>query len=404
MTMRILCKEEVNKLPKYPIVIGIPTKNSETTIINVISNIVRGVEMHFSEKVLIVIADGHSKDNTISLAEMFPLPERIDMCVVKDEKPYGKGSGVKSILEIGKKVGAYSTNLIDSDLVAMSSSWVELLAKPTLYGRVGLVSPYYMRHKYDGLLTNMLVYPMTKAIYGGDRRQPIGGDFSMSKPLVSDLLEEKIPHHFGIDIFITTTALVKNYKISEAILGRKIHSSTRKYIDPKKHIDPMFHQVVGQMFEMLERYEDYWTNNTRTEYKNILQEDIGRKPFPIRLEFDKLRGSFKGRCKMNRKVIDDFAGNYDKELGNKIENLIKSDKGIGKKDWVRLVYAAALQYKKNKDKKILEGLLSLWYGRFYNHAKSIEKFNRLESEAVVEDIYKEFKEYKKEFKEKYTKI
>ena len=42
------------------------------------------------------------------------------------------------------------------------------------------VAPLYLRHKYDGTITNSIVYPLTRALYGREVRQPIGGDFGFS--------------------------------------------------------------------------------------------------------------------------------------------------------------------------------------------------------------------------------
>ncbi len=387
----------------YPLVVGIPTKNSESTILHVLSNVAEGLFRYFSERALIVIADGHSTDNTLELVDMFSLPKGIDLVVVKDEKPYGKGSGVKSVLTVGKYVGAYSTTIIDSDLVFITPSWIELLAKPTLYGRAGLVAPFYHRHKYDGMITNVLAYPFTKAIYGGYRRQPIGGDFSISKSLLNDLLKEEVPHDFGIDIFITTTALVKNYKIGEAILGKKIHSSTKKYYEPEKHIDPMFHQVVRQMFKMLEQYEEIWKNRRRPEYKDVpcgVKNNTG----PVKINTEKIKKSYKARTRKNKAMIYKIAKGYDEELAGKMSEIVANEEGLNKENWVRMVYAAALEYKKNKSEKVLEALLSLWYGRYYNHVERIKDMSYSEAEAEVESIYKTFKKFRGEFVEKYSRV
>ncbi len=402
--MRNISRHEAKKMGHYPLVVGIPTKNSESTILHVLSNVAEGLSRHFSEKSLIVIADGHSRDNTLALAEMLPLPKSVDLVSVKDEKPYGKGAGVKSTLEIGRQVGAYSTTIVDSDLVFITPSWIELLAKPTLYGRAGLVAPFYHRHKYDGMITNVLAYPFTKAIYGGYRRQPIGGDFSISRPLLEDLLAEEVPHDFGIDIFITTTALVKNYKIGEAILGSKIHSSTRKYVIPKKHIDPMFCQVVGQMFRMLEQHECIWTGGRKPDYREIPGGTKDKEQIPLKIDVEKIKGSFKGRTRKNRTMIGRIARDYDESLAQKVSRIIANGKGVEKEDWIKFVYAAAFYYKKKKSQKVLEALLSLWYGRYYNHVKKIKDMSHRESEDEVESIYSTFKSHRQEFLEKYTRV
>lgn len=403
MSMKVIRKDEVKKMNNYPLVVGIPTKNSESTILHVLSNVAEGLQRYFSEKALIIVADGHSKDNTLDLVDMFPLPKNVDLIVMKDEKPYGKGSGVKSTLEVGKEVGAYSTTIVDSDLVFITPSWIELLAKPTLYGRAGLVAPFYQRNKYDGMITNVLAYPFTKAIYGGYRRQPIGGDFSISKPLLNDLLTEGVPHDFGIDIFITTNALVRNYKIAEAILGKKVHSSTRKYVLPKKHIDPMFHQVVGQMFKLLEKHEDVWKNGRKPEYIGVSCGVKNRKSIPLKIDIKKIKGSYNGRSKKNKPLIYKIIKKYHEGI-TKMPKIIANENGVSKEDWTKFVYASAFYYKQNKSEKVLEALLSLWYGRYYNHVQRIKEMSYREAETEVESIYNTFKNYREEFLEKYTSV
>ena len=40
------------------------------------------------------------------------------------------------------------------------------------------VAPCYLRHKFDGAITNSIVYPVTRALYGCRIRQPIASEFS----------------------------------------------------------------------------------------------------------------------------------------------------------------------------------------------------------------------------------
>ena len=49
------------------------------------------------------------------------------------------------------------------------------------------VAPYYLRHKYDGTITNSIVYPLTRTLYGHRIRQPIGGDFGFQANWLSTI-------------------------------------------------------------------------------------------------------------------------------------------------------------------------------------------------------------------------
>ena len=93
--------------------------------------------------------------------------------------------------------------VVDSDLRSILPEWIELLAGPILKGGFDYVSPRYERHKYDGTITNSIVYPLTRALYGQDVRQPIGGDFGFSGRLAAHFVRRPVWEtsvaRFGID-------------------------------------------------------------------------------------------------------------------------------------------------------------------------------------------------------------
>jgi hypothetical protein len=61
---------------------------------------------------------------------------------------------------------------------------------------------------------------------------------------------------FGIDIWMTTTALAGGFRVAQAALGAKIHDPK----DPAASLGPMFSQVVGTLFVMMSQYADRWSN------------------------------------------------------------------------------------------------------------------------------------------------
>jgi len=111
------------------------------------------------------------------------------------------------------------------------------------------VAPLYARHKYDGTITNTLTYPVTRALYGRRIRQPIGGDFGVGADLIRDYLAQESwtpdVSRFGIDIWMTTTALTGGFAVCQSRLGAKIHDPK----DPGSDLGPMFRQVLGRSSE-----------------------------------------------------------------------------------------------------------------------------------------------------------
>jgi glucosylglycerate synthase len=136
--------------------------------------------------------------------------------------------------------------------------WIELLAGPILKGGYDYVAPMYSRFKYDGTITNNIAYPLTRALYGARIRQPIGGEFAVSGDLLQRYLEldtwDDLIARFGIDIWMTHSAINEGFAVCQARLGAKIHDAK----DPASDLGPMFRQVVGTLFRLAGHYEDRW--------------------------------------------------------------------------------------------------------------------------------------------------
>jgi len=101
--------------------------------------------------------------------------------------------------------------VVDSDLRSITPEWVELLAGPILIKGYDYVAPLYSRHKYDGTITNSIVYPLTRVLYGKRVRQPIGGDFGFSRRIAETFLTRDVwgtdVARYGIDIWMSTIAV-----------------------------------------------------------------------------------------------------------------------------------------------------------------------------------------------------
>jgi hypothetical protein len=120
------------------------------------------------------------------------------------------------------------------------------------------VAPLYARYKYDGTITNTVTYPLTRALYGNRIRQPIGGDFGVSGDLVRHYLDlddwtEDISK-FGIDVWMTTSALTGGFAVCQARLGAKVHDPK----DPGADLGPMFRQVVGTILRLAASHPENW--------------------------------------------------------------------------------------------------------------------------------------------------
>jgi len=381
---------------KVNIVVGICTKNVEDTIEGVIKVVDQGLNDYFPEKKsLIIVSDGFSKDHT---------QERANKTVTRTEKvalnqfgKIGKGNGVKTIFIKAEEVEAEAVALVDGDLTSITPEWLKHLVQPILTGH-DLVAPFYARHKYDGVITNQLAYPLTRALYGISIRQPIGGEYGLSAKMVKKaLIHPLFPVEFGIDIFITTVAACEDMKMIEAKLGIKTHDSTKDYKDPKVLLVPMFNQVTGSILDLTIFYKDF--SKRKVGDKSV--ERIGIKevetPKEVVMDISGYINDFKFGYKETIKVKNFF---LPAEI---MSSLNKISKSSGVEDfnfpidlWAQIVYHGLKYYEQKKDRKedILEILRILWQGRLASFAIETKDLDMEQSEEVIQQQVKAFKEYK----------
>src|SRR5215211_6205268 len=267
-------RDEVARLGSADIMVGIPSFKNAATIGYVVRAAHAGLVQYFPDlRPVLVNANAGSPDGTQRVVVETEPPEyverilltrprnklrRISLTYPEVDGVGGKGAALRTIFQIADALKVQALVVVDSDLRSIVPEWIELLAGPILKGGYDFVAPLYARYKYDGTITNTVTYPLTRALYGNRIRQPIGGDFGVSGDLVKHYLtlEDWTPDisKFGIDIWMTTSALTGGFAVCQARLGAKIHDPK----DPGSDLGPMFRQVVGTILRLAATHSDAW--------------------------------------------------------------------------------------------------------------------------------------------------
>ena len=379
--------EKCKNMKPVDIIVGVLCKDVEATVLNVLNVINEGLYRYFPDyKKAIVICDGNSSDNTMEAIDLFQPYNTIDKIVTTDITSGGKGAGVMTIFEIAHEAEAKSVVLIDGDLLSVKPGWIQTIANPIVYGRADLTVPYYIRDKNDGVITNNLVYPFTRTLYGVDIRQPIAGEYAISKNLYELLREHPLfPPDFGIDIFILTVAAAEGMYVKEGLFSLKIHESTTHYLEPEKFLIPMFRKVTGSMFELAKYYENYWKRRPDRWHARLRRECFSPKPIPVKVNIDEMKKSFKTEYDSTKNTMMKFLPN---EIINSLDNIVNNDENFNSELWVKIVYNYASSYKNvesESDKyQLLDSLKTLWIGRFVSYAKEVKDMDINEAEQVIQ--------------------
>jgi glycosyltransferase involved in cell wall biosynthesis len=358
-------KKSLSEIGHADVLIGIPSYNSAGTIGHVVAQSAAGMSQYLADRRnLILISDGGSTDGTVHVAKDVRVASGIQLLACRYQGIPGKGSAVKAIFEAALAVGATSVAMLDSDLRSVTPSWVKLLVCPTLDG-AGLVTPRYARHKYDGTITNQLCFPLTRTLYGKRVRQPIGGDFGLSGRLAKTLLgsplwETPFVPRFGIDIFITSSALAQGFTVEEADLGVKIHESK----DPAVQLASMFREVAGSALVCMRQFEQLW-----------------------RL----IRGRLVRESKAVYSESEYFKSALSAELRRRLDSAMSATQNgldIPVDIWANTVYETSSKFKtstENEMSLLLEGLRGVWGARVATFVRHTAAMTNEEAERKVEE-------------------
>ncbi len=398
--LRDEARRKIEKISKADIVIGIPTYYSCGTIEFVIKMVAEGLRKYFpGKKSIIFISDGGSTDDTREVAM------DVDITNFNQEKIVtiyrglpGKGSAIRAIFEASSFLGADAVALFDSDLKSIKPEWIKNVLEPVFYG-YDFVTPYYTRYKFDGTITNTIVYNLTRALFGANIRQPIGGDFGISRELIREYLRKDVWESdiakFGIDIWLTVEAIVNKFRICQTRLGVKIHGEK----DPAADLSGMFTQVVGTIFKLMIDNEDYWKEVKGSVDIPILGDvpEEEAKPFQINKKalLDYFRAGYKnfGSVWKNIIEVDDY---------KVVEELFRLSRRspnrviLPVKTWAHIVYDYAIAFKKTDIQrfKLLGTLIPIYNLRVASMVNELKDIDDLDAEKYFEEQAKVFEEEK----------
>ena len=401
-------RRQVTALGQLDILVGIPSCNNARTIGHVVQAAHAGLLKYFpDQRALIVNSDGSSNDGTREAVLSTHLDTQSLMLVShplypvhRFATPYhgvpGKGSAFRTLFRIAEIAQARAVAVVDADLRSITPEWFDLLLRPLLDAEFDYVAPYYKRHKYDGTITNSIIYPLTRALYGRRVRQPIGGDFGISGRLARRFLTRDVwstdVARYGIDIWMTTTAIAESFRVCQSYLGAKIHDAK----DPGSDLSAMLVQVVGSVFSLMETYEKAWCKVVGSEPAPLFgfAFEVGLEPVSINVP--RMLAAFWQGC-------HDLLPIYERVISPAHLRMLLACAGLPAEQsvlpdelWVNLVYAFALAYHRRviDRQHLVKSLTPLYLGWVASFARQTENETAAQVEERIEKlclIYEELK-------------
>jgi glucosylglycerate synthase len=395
--LRYYLSKRIEEVESADILMGIPCYNNEKTIAHVVQMVTHGLAKHYKDKrSVILIADGGSTDDSREMARDFEIKPWQEKIVAIYRGPAGKGTALRSIFEAADRLDVKVCAMVDADLRSITPDWVKYLIDPVLERGYQYVAPVYVRHKYDGTITNNIVYNLTRCLFGKRIRQPIGGDFAISRDVARFYIDQDVWEsdvaRFGIDIWMTISAITQGFRICQSNLGVKIHDAK----DPGQHLGPMFRQVLSALFSLMERHETFWKAIQKSEPVETFGFEGNLEAEPVKVNLDGMIEQFKaGYHQFGTLWKEIFCVDCFKEI-KKTVGMDSEEFHISTEVWIRILYELASTFHvwtSNRD-KLLDLMTPLYFARVASFVRQSWEMSSLDAEVLVEEQAEKFEKQK----------
>jgi glucosylglycerate synthase len=386
------------------IAIAFLTYNNVETVKTVAAAAAAGLAQHFpGVSASLIDADAGSSDGTPEALEAAGLP----VVVTRYEPPVGeraavpfhgvpgRGEGLRAAFAAARDLHARVCVVLEADVVSAGADWIRDLAGPILGDKADFVGPAYVRHRWEGTITRLLLAPQVRALYGRRLQQPFGGQQALSARLLDHLLVHPKWNWSGRDVsdlWITGAAIADGFAVWEAWLGpHTVRSRTRT-----GDLPTMLAETVGAVFTLMDRHQDLWLEVRGSESLPTVGTPHPPLVEPRALEVDAMLDAF-------RLGVRDLGGIWDlilapDTLGELLVLENATGPGLRFRDdlWARIVYEFALghHYAVVHREHLLRSLVPIYLGRTAAYVQATRVATAEATERMLEDTALAFERQK----------
>lgn len=397
-------RAQLPHLERVDILVGLPSFNNADTVKPVIQAVTTGLTQAFpSASVVLVNQDAGSHDGTPELMKG-AVEERVPIALLtrtgsgssgmesfprlSGAASTGREEAFHAFLSATKDGGASACAVIDPAVRSVTADWITWLLSPIIESRAEFVAPVFLRPRYEGSLTNMLVYPLHRALYGTAMRYHTGGACGISGPLAGLYLAqpfwEERAVRSSLEACLTTVAVAERRSLCQAGLGEKLMQPTASGED----VSTVVAETVGTAFYFMERYQDVWERGDHVQ--PVLHTGIPYRPQPDRgpINIDRMLRGF-------RQGLRDLLPIWEIILSPETLAGVLSLGLIEKDDfrfpaplWVQTVYDFALAYhdKVLHREHLLKSLTPLYLGQMASLVLQTQHQKPEDVETCIEEL------------------
>jgi glucosylglycerate synthase len=283
-------QRQLKSIGEVDLVIGLPTYKNAQAAAHVARTVLAGARQHYPHlRTVLINADAGLEATTRQAVAAQTGHNGFKDSVVtgRYDGLLGQGSAIAALLDAALALDAKAVVVLDSQTQTITPNWVAGLAHLILENKADLVTSRYRWPLPEGGLSDLIVYPLFRALWGQSVRHPAAPDFALSPALAAAVLDEDIweteAATFGLPLWLSTHAILGPWRTAQSALGEKQlvqpppHEATsrarRRTVQRQAaQWQVQFQTVVSALLRQVYDYRQQWANITTFNSVSTLTE------------------------------------------------------------------------------------------------------------------------------------
>ena len=273
----------VERLGGADVVVGLATSGPIPALTAVAAAVRTGLDAHCAGQAAAVVHVDQTPAEETAAAMTAALG---DLRLLSVPAPAGHGedgldwsSAVRAVLTVARRLEARTIVMLNADLSSMTSEWLRGLALPVLKDDYGLMLPLYRRYRYDGTLTQALVVPLMRSLFGRQLAHPLAEEFACSGAAADFFLQQPIWDtelgRQGLEFWLPAAAIEQGLTVGQSVLGPRTVAAAAH---PPAPLGRTVGRVAGALFSLADRTESFWLDVRGSE--PVVSFGVPPEPLP----------------------------------------------------------------------------------------------------------------------------
>jgi hypothetical protein len=414
-------QRQLKKIGEADLVIGLPSYKNAQTAAHVARVALDGAHHYFPQlRTVLINADAGRQAATRKAVAAQASQNGHHRMVVSGryEGILGQGNAVAALLDAALALDARAIIILDTYTRSVRPRWIAGLAHLILEDKADLVLPRYRQWPTpEGTLSDLIIYPLFRALWGRSVRHPAAPDFALSPRVAAAVLDKDIwgtaVASFGLPPWLTTYGIMDRWRVAQAALGTKSywtnsmpgHSWPWQSNNAELRFKGIFHDVLSVILRTVYHYRRDWKDVTSFRSQPTLTQfasDAELMPEAdddVEWLLDNLAVGWMEYRLLWQQILT------PENLGE-VETLaaLPPDRFYFPSDlWARIVYDFAVVFNKGEadPAQVVDALLPLYYGRQAAFSQEVAGLASVGREGTVAAQAVEFEETRQYLKKRW---